>query len=127
MRGINATRKLKFDHPGLATTATRAAKRLTIQNDIGETDAQVVVIAVNPDDVTVTYSDVHRARANLFIRLFDDFPAQWSGLEQKTATALGDEGSFYGNFPDASGHRGLPLNATRFDLDQSAMVLLGRN
>ena len=46
MRGLEATKKLKFGHPGLATTATRTGKRLTIQNDIGETDAHVVVIAV---------------------------------------------------------------------------------
>ena len=30
MRGVNATRNLKFNHPGLATTATRTADRLTI-------------------------------------------------------------------------------------------------
>jgi uncharacterized protein Yka (UPF0111/DUF47 family) len=95
MRGLNATRKLKFDHPGLATTATRAAERLTIQNDIGETDAHVVVITINPDNVTVIYSDVHRARARFFVELLDDFSAQWSGLERKTASALADDGTFY--------------------------------
>jgi hypothetical protein len=46
MRGVESTRKLKFDHPGLGTTAARSAARLTIQNDIGETDAHVVVVAV---------------------------------------------------------------------------------
>ena len=95
MRGVDATRKLKFDHPGLATTATRAADRLTIQNDIGETDAHVVVITVDPGNVTVTYSDVHRARAKFFVRLLDSFSAQWSGLEHKSAPALGDDGNFY--------------------------------
>jgi hypothetical protein len=39
MRGVEATQKLKFSHPRLATTATRAGARLTIQNDLGETDA----------------------------------------------------------------------------------------
>ena len=95
MRGLNGTRKLKFDHPGLATTAARAADRLTIQNDIGETDAHVVVITVNPDNVIVTYSDIHRARAKFFVRLLDSFSAQWSGLERKSATGLGDDGNFY--------------------------------
>jgi len=47
MRGLESTRKLKFDHPGLATTASRSGDRLIIQNDIGETDAHVVVIAVD--------------------------------------------------------------------------------
>lgn len=46
MCGVEKTRRLKFDRPGLATTSTRCGARLTIQNDIGETDAHVVVIAV---------------------------------------------------------------------------------
>jgi HPt (histidine-containing phosphotransfer) domain-containing protein len=33
MAGLNRTAKLKFNHPGLATTATRADGRLVIQND----------------------------------------------------------------------------------------------
>ena len=74
MRGVEATEKLKFGHPGLATTATRAGGRLTIQNDIGETDAHVVVIAVEPDAVTVTYTDVHLPRAKFFTGLFREFP-----------------------------------------------------
>jgi hypothetical protein len=46
MRGLASTADLKFNHPGLATTAMRSGKRLIIQNDIGATDAHVVVIAV---------------------------------------------------------------------------------
>ncbi|MGA3308141.1 MAG: hypothetical protein ABSD08_05950 [Xanthobacteraceae bacterium] len=106
MRGVAATEKLKFGHPGLATTATRAGGRLTIQNDIGETDAHVVVIAVDPDAVTITYTDVHLARAKFFTGLFRNFPVQWSGLERKSATGLGDDGAFYlvtGRYPFESG------------------------
>jgi uncharacterized protein Yka (UPF0111/DUF47 family) len=95
MRGVQATEKLKFGHPGLATTATRVAERLTIQNDIGETDAHVVVITVEHDLVTVTYTDVHLARAKFFIGLFRNFEVQWSGLERKSAAGLGDDGAFY--------------------------------
>lgn len=95
MRGIDATEKLKFGHPGLATTAARASGRLTIQNDIGETDAHVVVIAVEIGSVTVTYTDVHLARAKFFIGLFRNFAVDWSGLERKSATGLGDDGAFY--------------------------------
>jgi uncharacterized protein Yka (UPF0111/DUF47 family) len=95
MRGIESTRKLKFDHPGLATTATRTGTRLTIQNDIGETDAHVVVIAVEADAVIMTYTDVHLARAKFFTNLFRDFPVQWSGLARKIAAGLGDDGVFY--------------------------------
>jgi len=95
MRGIHATEKLKFGHPGLATTAARTGERLTIQNDIGETDAHVVVIAIEKDIVTVTYTDVHLARAKFFIGLFRNFSVAWSGLERKNAAGLGDDGAFY--------------------------------
>src|SRR3974390_3419007 len=80
MRGLNQTRPLKFNHPGLETTATRSGGRLLIQNDIGTTDAHVVVISVENDVVTVTYTDVHRPRAKFFIDLFDGFRVEWSGL-----------------------------------------------
>ncbi len=95
MRGVEATKPLKFGHPGLATTAARSGERLTIQNDIGETDAHVVVIAVTSDAVTVTYTDVHLARARFFAGLFRDFLVQWSGLERKSVAGLADEGVFY--------------------------------
>lgn len=62
MAGVNRTAKLKFNHPGLATTATRASNRLLIQNDIGTTDAHVIVIHVQALTVSVTYTDVHEER-----------------------------------------------------------------
>ena len=108
MRGIESTRKLKFGHPGLATTASRSGTRLTIQNDIGETDAHVVVIAVEQDAVTVTYTDVHLARAKFFTGLCRNFPVSWSGLERRGAEGLGDNGEFYlvtGRYPTGDGQR----------------------
>jgi uncharacterized protein Yka (UPF0111/DUF47 family) len=95
MRGVAQTAKLKFNHPGLATTATRAGDRLTIQNDIGETDAHVVVIAVEPDAVVITYTDVHRARTKFFTGLFRNYQLTWSGLDRKSAEGLGEGGVFY--------------------------------
>jgi uncharacterized protein Yka (UPF0111/DUF47 family) len=95
MCGVEATRKLKFGHPGLATMATRSQGSLTIQNDIGETDAHVVVIAVGPDSVSVTYTDVHLARARFFAGLFKNFAVQWSGLKRKSVAGLADDGVFY--------------------------------
>lgn len=106
MRGLESTRRLKFDHPGLATTAARSGARLTIQNDIGETDAHVVVIAIGQDTVTVTYTDVHLARAKFFTNLFRNFSVQWSGLDRKSAEGLGDDGVFYlvtGRYPAERG------------------------
>jgi uncharacterized protein Yka (UPF0111/DUF47 family) len=108
MRGLESTRKLKFGHPGLATTASRSGARLTIQNDIGETDAHVVVIAVEQDAVTVTYTDVHLARAKFFTGLCRNFPVQWSGLDRKGAEGLGDSEVFYlvtGRYPIDEGKR----------------------
>src|SRR5262245_15845009 len=95
MKGLNATRVLKFNHPGLDTMATRSGGRLLIQNDIGTTDAHVLVIAVKKNAVTVTYTDVHLARAKFFISLFDKFEATWSGLDRHAAAGLGEDNSFY--------------------------------
>ena len=88
MHGLEQTRGLKFNHPGLDTMATRSGERLLIQNDIGTTDAHVVVIAVRDNTVTVTYTDVHRARAKFFVALFGEFAATWSGLDRHVADGL---------------------------------------
>lgn len=66
MAGVNRTARLKFGHPGLATTATRAGSRLVIQNDIGTTDAHVIVVHVQSRQVSVTYTDVHAERLAFF-------------------------------------------------------------
>jgi len=95
MRGVESTRALKFDHPGLDTTAIRSGSRLTIQNDIGATDAHVVVVALDGNAVTITYTDVHLARAKFFTGLLSALPVRWSGLDRKKAEGLGDDGVFY--------------------------------
>ena len=95
MRGLDETRGLKFDHPGLDTMATRAGDRLLIQNDIGTTDAHVVVITVENNAVSVTYTDVHLPRAKFFIALTDRFDVQWSGLDRHAAAGLGEDGNFF--------------------------------
>jgi uncharacterized protein Yka (UPF0111/DUF47 family) len=95
MQGLNETRALKFNHPGLETMATRSGGRLLIQNDIGTTDAHVVVIAVKKNSVTVTYTDVHRARAKFFVAMFEKFQAKWSGLDRHVAAGLGDDNAFF--------------------------------
>ncbi len=95
MRGLNRTKALKFGHPGLATTAARSGARLIIQNDIGTTDAHVLVLGVEANAVTVTHTDVHLARAKFFTGLFDNFPVRWSGLESKKTDGPGENGAFY--------------------------------
>ncbi len=66
MAGLNRTARLKFDHPGLGTTATRCEGKLVLQNDIGTTDAHVVVIHVEGLTIRVTYTDVHEQRLRFF-------------------------------------------------------------
>ena len=95
MRGLDRTRGLKFDHPGLDTTAVRGEHRLLIQNDIGTTDAHVLVVSVDGSAVTVTHSDVHEPRAKFFLGLFDAFPVKWSRLRQERAEGLAKGEAFY--------------------------------
>jgi hypothetical protein len=65
MEGVNRTAPLKFDHPGLGTTATEHNGRLLIQNDIGTTDAHVLVVRVDGVQATLTYTDIHDAPAEI--------------------------------------------------------------
>jgi len=77
MAGVNRTSVLKFDHPGLATSATRDGQRLVIQNDIGTTDAHVLVVHVQDLTAHVTYTDVHARRARFFRNLFSSWGVDW--------------------------------------------------
>jgi uncharacterized protein Yka (UPF0111/DUF47 family) len=86
MAGLRETAPLKFDHPGLGTSATRVGDRLVIQNDLGTTQAHVVVVTVEGLAVTITYSDVHRRRLAFFASLFDRFPVTWSHSEAHSAS-----------------------------------------
>jgi uncharacterized protein Yka (UPF0111/DUF47 family) len=83
MAGINRTAQLKFAHPGLATTAARSGDRLVIQNDIGTTDAHVIVIHVQDLTVSVTYTDVHPERLAFFQDMLKPHGVTWEG--QRTA------------------------------------------
>ena len=83
MLGLERTAPLKFDHPGLGTTATEAEGRLLIQNDIGTTDAHVLVIRVEGLAVTVAYTDIHRPRLRFFKSLFEGFGMTWSATEER--------------------------------------------
>ena len=77
MKGLNNTAPLKFDHPGLDTTVTRSGNKLIIENDIGTTDAHVLVIHVEGLRVTMTYTDIHERRAIFFESLFETYNVDW--------------------------------------------------
>lgn len=90
MRGVARTRALKFDHPGLGTTATRSGARLILQNDIGTTEAHVLVVHVEARVVDVTYTDVHMARLLFFQALFERWPVRWEDTRSKTDSATAE-------------------------------------
>lgn len=91
MRGLNRTKPLAFGHPGLDTTAVKAGARLTIQNDIGTTDAHVLVVHVDTDSVTVTYTDIHRQRAKFFMSLFEGRSVTWSPMAEQRGDGLSED------------------------------------
>ena len=91
MRGLNRTAPLAFGHPGLGTTAVSANGRLTIQNDIGTTDAHVLVVHVEDKSVTVTYTDIHRPRTKFFISLFEGQGLAWSPLAEQNTQGLRED------------------------------------
>ncbi|MEN6542612.1 DUF47 family protein [Parvibaculum sp.] len=95
MRGLNETAPLKFDHPGLGTTATRAAGKLVIQNDIGTNDAHVLVIHVEDMSVTLTYTDIHTQRAAFFQSLFKPFGVRWDDTRTRQGEQVNGKENYY--------------------------------
>jgi uncharacterized protein Yka (UPF0111/DUF47 family) len=93
MKGVNRTRPLKFDHPGLGTTATRIGDRLVLQNDIGTTDAHVLVAHVEGNRITVTYTDNHLPRLLFFQGMFAGWEIAWGDVHSRTDQAY--EGGVY--------------------------------
>ena len=90
MAGVRRTESLKFEHPGLGTTATRAGGRLVIQNDIGTTDAHVLVVHVVGDSVSVTYTDVHLQRLLFFQGLFRGWKVEWEDARSRADQSMED-------------------------------------
>ncbi|MEW6119598.1 MAG: hypothetical protein AB1593_05885 [Pseudomonadota bacterium] len=119
MEGLNRTAPLKFDHPGLSATATRVGDKLVLQNDIGTTDAHVLVIHVVGRTVTVTYTDVHLPRLLFFQSLFEHYDVKWQDTRSRKDAGMEDGvyhlcvGSFTarnaGQLRDYLGHLGSRL------------------
>ena len=81
MKGVNETASLKLDHPGLGTTAAHEGERLTIQNELGMTQAHVLVLHVADLSVTVTYADVHPARIRFLQEMLQTHDVEWTPAE----------------------------------------------
>ncbi|HVA45135.1 MAG TPA: hypothetical protein VNH11_02005 [Pirellulales bacterium] len=90
MAGVHQTEKLKFDHPGLGTTATHDRGALVLQNDIGLTEAHVLVVRIEPPKVTVTYSDIHIQRLASFQALLRPLAVAWNDTVSKRSAGLRD-------------------------------------
>jgi len=95
MAGINRTAPLKFSHPGLATTATRSGKTLVIQNDIGETDAHVIVIHVQGMTVEMAYTDIHPERVQFLRDMLKSYAVSWDEQHTSQAPSLASGSPFY--------------------------------
>lgn len=90
MRGIRETAPLKFDHPGLGTTVTHSRGKLVIQNDIGTTDAHVLLVHVSGETATLTYTDVHLQRLLFFESLFARYDVRWNDTISRRDNSMED-------------------------------------
>ena len=88
MAGLNRTAPLKFNHPGLGTTATRAGNRLVIQNDLGTTDAHVIVIHIEARNVQVTYTDIHPERVQFLQDMLKPYAVSWGEESDRPADSV---------------------------------------
>jgi pyruvate,orthophosphate dikinase len=89
MQGVQRTEALRLEHPGLETTATRSAGRLVIQNDIGLTDAHVVVVHVAGLAASTTYTDIHPARLRFFQDMVGSgWSVHWEGARAHAARSV---------------------------------------
>jgi uncharacterized protein Yka (UPF0111/DUF47 family) len=77
MSGVNRTAPLKFEHPGLGTTATRVGEKLVIQNDIGETESHLLIINITGLGVSIVQTDVHLPRVLFLQSLFERYGVSW--------------------------------------------------
>ncbi|MBI4585106.1 MAG: hypothetical protein HY717_13930 [Planctomycetes bacterium] len=88
--GVNSTFHLKGGHQGLSTTAVRLGTKLMIQNDIGETDAHVVLLEIEDGKLELTYTDVHDKRVQFFIDMLSDLPIRWKKTESRYSSELAE-------------------------------------
>ncbi len=83
MKGLHETERLRFGHPGLGTIATRSGPALVLQNDLGMTDAHVLVVRVLERTVTITYTDVHLVRLIFFQELLERRGVVWEDTRSR--------------------------------------------
>jgi uncharacterized protein Yka (UPF0111/DUF47 family) len=127
MTGVNRTAPLKFDHPGLDTIAARADETLLIQNDIGSTEAHVMVIKVNGLRASLTYSDVHLQRVRFLQTLCAETGIVWEDIRSRQASGIGDVDLFYLAFGAFAAADGQALSAFLERLGSRIVFLIDWN
>jgi hypothetical protein len=80
MKGLNDTAPLKFARPGLDTTVTRDESGLSIQTDLGSTEAHFVVVTVTGLSAMVTYTDIHPRRIRFLHDMLRTYGVRWSAV-----------------------------------------------
>ena len=95
MSGLNKTAGLKFDHPGLETSATRRGDTLLIENNIGVTDAHVIVLKIRDRSVSITYTDVHLQRVFFLQSLTGKFDVRWSQTSSREGKGGLDSATYH--------------------------------
>jgi uncharacterized protein Yka (UPF0111/DUF47 family) len=96
MTGLNRTAPLKFEHPGLGTTATRVGEKLVIQNDIGETEAHLLIINIIGLEVSIVQTDVHLPRVLFLQSLFERYDVSWQDtLSRPSGGGLVNKGIYH--------------------------------
>jgi uncharacterized protein Yka (UPF0111/DUF47 family) len=127
MKGVNRTAPLKFDHPGLDTLAARGDGMLLIQNDIGTTEAHVLVVKVKGLGVTVTYTDVHLPRLRFLQALLSESGIAWEEVRSRQAAAVGDGDLFYLSHGEFAGADAAQLGAFLEQLGSRLVFLIDWN
>lgn len=117
MSGLNETAALKIGHPGLGTTATRIGGKLVLQNDIGATEAHVLVLNIEERTATLTCSDAHRRRLAFLKSLLEPFAVRWS---DHLAACAKDPRRGRGVLPGRGSFRGPPRNRLSSAISRSA-------
>ena len=77
MIGLNRTESLRFEHPGLGTTAIRAGASLLILNEIGMTDYNFLILTITGVTISIQYFDPHISRISFFKNLMHPYPVFW--------------------------------------------------
>jgi len=90
MSGLNRTAPLKFEEPGLDTTATRSGDELLVQVDLRGSEAHALLVRIGGTTCRLTLADPHLQRVRFFQGLLQGFGLQWK--ETTSRETRGAEG-----------------------------------